>query len=348
MAAPVGYRVESVDPQTHRDESLGVWRGNLGNEAHMAAKYGWFYQNCPFGSPLLELLKHEASNEWAGIAAAGPRRMTWRGREFTAGLLVDLAVGTAHRSLGPALALHHALIEDGGKRFGLIYGFPNKRAVPVCRRVGHVHLADIVRHARVLRHRKYLGRRLPGWFSSIAGGLLDLRARFAAWRQSRVGGERLIAVWSAQAPEDADTLWANSEHGDEPIGIRDRTFLAWRFDANPLAQVRYLSVRSSDDRRLRAWFACQVDEDLLHVRDFWSHDAVGGVSPAYIALLLKAAHVDGQGAVSVEYAGPDASLSGWHANGFVERGRRPVYGQWFLEHIDAQQSPHFTSADEDE
>ncbi len=348
MAAPIGYRVESVDPQTHRDDALAVWRGNLGNEAHMAAKYGWFYQTCPFGSPLLELLKHDASGEWAGIAAAGPRRMSWRGRTFTAGLLVDLAVGAAHRSLGPALALHHALIADGASRFGLIYGFPNKRAVPVCRRVGHVHLADIVRRARVLRHRKYLGRRLPPWFSGVAGRLLDLRARVDAWWKRRSAGEKLIGVWSEQAPEDADALWANSEHGDEPIGIRDRTFLAWRFDANPLVRTRYLSVRSAGDRRLRAWFACQVEDGVLHVRDFWSHDAAGGIASAYVAILLGAAYPEGYDAVSVEYAGPDERLDGWQSTGFVERSRRPVYGHWFLSGIDSQLSPHLTSADEDE
>lgn len=348
MNAPAGYRVDAVDPAVHRADVLGVWRGNLGQEARMAAKYDWFYQGCPFGAPLLELMRHEPSGEWAGVAAAGTRRMAWRGREFHAGLLVDLAVTAAHRSLGPALALHHALIADGRERFGLLYGFPNRKAVPVCRRVGHRHLTDIVRYARVVRHRKYLGRRLPPWVSRLIGFCLDQRARFDAWRLHRRGDEKLVATWTAQAPSDADTLWADAEHGDEPIGVRDRNFLAWRFDANPLVEVCYLTLRTARDRRLRAWFACQVEENVLHVRDFWSHDAGGGISAVYVGELLQAVYPKGHDAVSVEYAGPASRLAGWQAHGFVERSRRPVYGLWFQPGRDAGLVPHLTSADEDE
>lgn len=348
MNAPAGYRVDSVDPSAHRDDVLGVWRGNLGQEARMAAKFDWFYQGCPFGSPLLEMLRHDASGAWAGVAAAGPRRLRWRDRDVAAGLLVDLAVTAAHRSLGPALALHHALIADGRERFGLIYGFPNARAVPVCRRVGHVHLADIVRYARVVRHRRYAARRIPAWISGPAATVFDLAARLRAWWQRRSADAKLMAVWTSQAPEDADALWSESEHGDEPIGIRNREFLAWRFDANPLVDVRYLAIRTGGERRLRAWFACQVEENVLHVRDYWSHDAAGGLSPAYVALLLREADRAGHAAVSVEYAGPEHRLLGWSANGFVERSRRQVYGQWFLAGIDPKQTPHLTSGDEDE
>jgi hypothetical protein len=348
VVAIAGYSVESVDPQIRGEDALAVWRGNLGSDAHMAAKMAWFYRSCPFGTPLLELLRHEETGQAVGAAGVGPRRMRWRGREFTAGVLVDLAINAAHRSLGPALVLHQALLGQARQHFGLVYGMPNKQAIPVFRRIGHVHLGDMVRYARVLKHEKYLGRRLPGWFSRLTGWVLDRRARFDAWRKRRSLQSTLAGSWSGRAPADADTLWATSEHGDDPIGIRDHAFLAWRFDANPLATVRFFCVRQSSDRRLRAWFACESDGDLLHVRDYWSHDAIGGVSSAYVAMLVRAAQGGPHSALSVEFAGPDDHLAGWFANAFMERSRRPVYGQWHLSGMPASQCPHLTSADEDE
>ena len=43
------------------------------------------------------------------------------------------------------------------------------------------------------------------------------------------------------------------------------------------------------------------------------YDAAGGLSPAYVALLLREADRAGHAAVSVEYAGPEHRLSGWSA-----------------------------------
>src|SRR3546814_17963935 len=100
----------------------------------MARKYDWFYRQCPYGAPLTLLLRHEASGEWVGVASAGPRQMVFGGRRVSAGVLVDLAVLPAHRSLGPALTLQTALMEAGAKRFDLLYGFPNPKAAAVFRR----------------------------------------------------------------------------------------------------------------------------------------------------------------------------------------------------------------------
>src|SRR5690606_29681365 len=123
---------------------------NLGEDARMARKYDWFYRSCPFGEPLTLLLRHEESGEWVGVASAGRRPMLMGGRRVQAGVLVDLTVLPAHRSLWPALSLQMALMEAGLKRFDLLYGFPNPKAAALFRRVGYIPLCSIVRWARVL------------------------------------------------------------------------------------------------------------------------------------------------------------------------------------------------------
>ncbi len=53
------YAIEEGDVARDRETVLDVWRGNLGDDARMRAKYDWFYVQCPFGEPLLRLLRFD-------------------------------------------------------------------------------------------------------------------------------------------------------------------------------------------------------------------------------------------------------------------------------------------------
>src|SRR5690606_8940540 len=101
MAAAPTYAVAAGDVGRDREAVLDVWRGNLGEDARMRAKYDWFYRKCPYGEPLLRLLRLGDGASPVGAAAAGPRRMDDGTGPLEAGVLVDLAVRAEHRSLGP-------------------------------------------------------------------------------------------------------------------------------------------------------------------------------------------------------------------------------------------------------
>lgn len=346
-APPAGaqpaYGVAAGAVDADREVALSVWRGNLGQDARMAAKYAWFYQDGAAGAPLLLKLRHLASGAWVGIASAGPRRMRWQGREVEAGVLVDLAVDAGHRSLGPALQLQQAMMAHGRERFALLYGFPNPKAVALCRHVGYAPLGELVRHARPLRLGRYLAGRLPSLLAVPAAWLADA-ADYLRLRCTRTG---LRGAWSDRVDPEMDALWQASGPGPGPVAVRDGAFLAWRFDRCPLARTRYLLAR---DRRgaLQAWFACQADEGSLHVRDFWSRRGAAGPSAAEITMLLRAARAAGHASVSVEFMGPDAALAGWRACGFRARGKRPVIGIAASGDAGDLAGLWLTSADEDE
>jgi hypothetical protein len=348
MDAAPAYTVHEGDVARDRDTVLALWRGNLGQDARMAAKYDWFYRDSPAGPPLLLLLRHEASGDWVGVAGAGPRRFRHGGVERSAGVLVDLAVLPAHRSLGPALTLQQTMLERGLARFDLLYGFPNPKAVPVFKRVGYGGLGALTRMLRVLRHGAYLHKRLPALPGALAqptGWLLDLidRVRLA------LPGRGLHGEWSQQAPAELDALWAGSDPGTAPLAVRDGAFARWRFDACPLAQTRHLLVRDRAGRA-RAWFACQWRDGVLLVADAWSDGGAAGIPPDCIAVLLRAARAQGAQAVSVEVVADGAGADGWRARGFVAREQRPVYGKTGAALADAGATalPWLSSADEDE
>jgi len=343
------YAVIDGDLRRDRARVIALWRGNLGSEARLDAKYDWFYLECPWGEPLLQVVRHEATGEWVGVAAIGPRRMLWQGREIRAGVLVDMAVAAAHRSLGPALMLQRRVIERAAADFDLVYGFPNPKAVPVVKRVGYLKLADIVRCTRVLHHARYIGRLLPRLVARPLGSVLDFADRIRdGLRSWRVG--RCFAEWSATADPRMQDLWAQSKPGDGLVSIRDPSALRWRFDKAAFHRTRYLLVSAEAGGPLEAWFACESEDTILHVRDFWSADAPRGVPRAAIDALVCAARAEGHAAISIQCTDAAGALSAWRSAGFIERDRRPVFGKWrpgFDGAVSAE-SILLTPADEDE
>jgi hypothetical protein len=346
VTAPA-YRVEPGEAARDRDALIAIWRGNLGRDDRMRAKFDWFYLGCPFGEPVVRVLRHGEQALPVGVATAARRPMRWNGQALRAGVLVDLAVVAEHRALGPALMLQGSLLQDGATHFDLLYGFPNQKAVPAFKRSGYRHLGDIVRYARVIRHSGYLGDRLPSVLTAPAGVVLDIGRRVLdGWK--RLGARRLQAQWSDHADARFDALWARSGEADGLVAVHDQAFARWRFDDSPLERTRYLLLTDPADGQLCAWFACQVQGKVLHVRDFWADDARTGLGYGYVDALVTNARRAGHVAVSMEYAAAPDKLAGWLAAGFVERGRRPVYGR-FLDGVERDLGQwHLTAADEDE
>lgn len=349
-AAPA-YTARIGDCVQDRDTVIAIWKGNLGQPAHHEPKYNWFYLGCPWGQPLLALLRHEPSATWVGTCAAGPRRMLWQGREMRAGVLVDMAVMQRHRSLGPALIMQSALIEAAASRFDMIYGFPNPKSLAVAKRLEYSVACDLVRYSRVLRYRQYLERIMPNLIARPLAWIFDTGDRFRHSVLRRFRKPGVSASWLDCADSRMDTLWKKSPRGDGPITVRDTAFLRWRFEGFDAARTRYLALCDPrDPETLLAWFACQATDNTLHVRDFWSDLGATGLASSHIDALVHAGRQLGCRAISIEYAGVPGTVAALLAGGFRERSRRPVIIRWSSDANDrgARSFLHLTAADEDE
>lgn len=347
--ANADYRVDAGDPATDGDRVVGVWRGNLGRPERLQAKYDRFYGRSPWGAPLLRLLRPASSDEVVGVAAAGPRRMRLGGRTLEAGVLVDLAVLPAHRSLFPALMLEKAVMTDGLARFELLYGFPNPKAAPVFKRLGYRQLGPIVRYVAVVRTGHYFARHMPAFLATPVGAAADLL--LGAWRRiAGSTGSDLDVSWCNRADERMDALWAATANAAAPVTERIARFLNWQFEPTADGAYRFYCLSRRGSRDLLAWFACRSEGLTLHIADFWSVDGAGGLREEFVRPLLREARRAGMDSVSIEYFGSQAIQRALHATGFVPRSSRPVFYAISprLEAAGGIGNWHLTSADEDE
>jgi len=340
VAPGAGYRVEDGDIGREGDAAIAVWRASLGGSEGRAAKFEWFYRAAPDGA-LLQVLRPGPGQEVVGTAGVGWRRMRIGERAVRGGLLADMAVLAAHRTLGPAMQLQRAASERALAAGDLVYGFPNANAVPVVKRLGYVHIGDMVLYVRALRHAPYLERKLPRLLAHVLGRTVD--AAFAVrdlLRNAHRG--RLQAEWRRTPDDLPHARWS---HPGMLEGVRDRAVLEWRFAHSPLAVFRFLYLRGGADAAPIAWFVCHRDGDVLRIADFGF--APGAAAPHCIARLAKAAAAEGCKSLAVECCLPEQERAALLRSGFRARQRRPIYARW-KDTTHASAAVRFTAFDEDE
>ena len=269
----VVYTVKRSDPKSAADDLLRLWRDNLSVLDDVRQKFDWTYYDGPERPSEVYLLASDADGaaRIVGTAAVGIRRFQMGERVGRAALLADLAVDRAHRTLLPALMLVREIRSDALASFDLIYGFPNKYAQGVFRRVGYKELGTMTRYVRVLRHTPYVARvlRLP-LLPRLGGPLIDLAtlgrrvpAMFKINRTCRLG-------WLPDVDERFDRLWEEARSDYRRIGHRGSAFLRWRFLRHPSSRFAVAAlIRRDREASLAAYAIVQRDGGVAHIADLF-------------------------------------------------------------------------------
>lgn len=330
-------RYEIIEGHLERDREtvIGLWRGQIGWQDQLERMYDVFYLGCPFGQPLLRLLRHRASGEIVGTIGAGPRPMLWLGHVSRAAVISHTVVLPEHRSLKPALGLYRAMAEASQSRFELTYGLPNARSGAVCKRARFAVLGQLLRHVKVLRYRSYAQRVLPGALGRSGGVMLD--GLIAAGRKVLASGRHsgLHVVWSDEIDPRMQALWEQSEHGTGLSTMRTTEMLEWRFLQLPAIRRRFLLVAPAPGAPLLAWFACETNvraPGFMTVTDAWFAGGVRTADRRAIRELCRMGYEAGYEAIETRLTAASAVLEAWRAEGFVTRGQQPFYAHGLDSH----------------
>jgi hypothetical protein len=307
-----------------------------------------------------------------GTAGVGIRRIVVGDRELRAGLLGDLAVDRAHRSVMPALTLVREAKAWVLGELDLAYGFPNRAAEGVFKRVGYRTLGTIERYVRVLRHARYLERvsdaelgRVPEVLRPMASAALAnpttaaiiARGLDAAALMRRSGGlvrsaGRLGLEWTAGEDPRLDTLWQAARRGYDVVAARTARFVDWRFFRSAGAAARSLVVAVDRAGVPQAYAVVELAGDVAHLRDVFGHKA--GVA-GLIDRLVPALYRRGAASLSIRYLGAPWLVALLTARGFVSRQADRMIALGVSDRLEATVARqladasawHLTDADED-
>ena len=296
------YRVEAASLDADARGIVDLWADNLGHPERRATKLDWFYRCNPVRRAEIFLLREVRQSQAVGVTGLACRQLRIGDRLVDAGLMADFAVDAHHRTLFPALTLQRSVLQLGLTHYGLLYGFPNPKSLPVVKRAGYEVLGGMSRYVRVLRTRDYLPRWLPTGARVVAAQALDVLLRLRHGLLPRFFQPGAYSVGWVDQPDDRfNALWATRQSNDwQVMGVRDCAFLAWRFAPKPWHHYRFFVVSKPATDQILGYAVCEPDSGVLHVRDLLASSPEGRSLPILLRALMREARNQGHRSVSLE------------------------------------------------
>lgn len=238
----MSLKIRPGDLEADREVAIRLLASHV-NPAYDRRRFDWLYHRGPVGPGRLWMAVDGSTGDAVGVAGAFPRRMLMDGRSIPAWLLGDFCVDDAHRTLGPALQLQRACLEDlAGDGMAFCFDFPSRSMEAVYRRLGIVPAHRLLRLVRPLR----IGHRLERWVGAGLGGslgtLLDVGLGWAARSGRSDRGITVTPHTGRCGPEfSALTQLTGAAYG--VCGERSEHYVNWRYLDNPIQRHELLTAR---------------------------------------------------------------------------------------------------------
>lgn len=264
------FLVTAVDLRRDREVLVDFLTQNLSSTAD-CHRYDWLYTKCPFGPALAWLARDSDSNTIVGAAAAFPRRFHVGASFATGWVLGDFCIRPDYRSLGPALKLQRACLENGnGEKRRPLYDFPGSSMVPIYKRLGMEPTETLVRMAKPLRADRKIRERLKNpvlarGLSAAANTILALSDR----------GMKKTGQWTLsllQGPCD-EAFTALSQSASSSFGVytdRQADYLNWRYLQHP--NTKYEILTAHRDGTLQGYLIFTNEDENASIVDWFGLD----------------------------------------------------------------------------
>jgi len=345
MTAPA-YRVERADPQLVQEAVVGLWRGNLGGGVDLYKKYRWLYGEEASQPGDIYLLYVSSQDAPVGAYGLVPRNFRAADRIVRGAILSDLVVDSKHRTLFPGMLLQKTVVEDGGHRYELIYGFPNSNAKPLFRRLGYRPLGHMVRYTRLVDATKKVKERLHPLLGAVISPVVNLALRMEIALKTRQSKHRVAFSWN----ETGVNQWPLSTIRTAAVqGSRDAQFLHHRFARNPRGHFDLLGLLGNNNS-VEGYAVVQTKLGVLSIVDLYVESQN---LTATLLELISEARGRGAEAIHVELLDTPAVSNAVKAAGFLAREAREVYyftatDSPFRRMLDDGIGWYLTAADEDQ
>jgi len=207
-------------------------------------RFDWLYQECPHGVASVWVAINREDSQLVGAAAAFPRRIYYAGKEVQGYVLGDFCIHPRFRSLGPALQLQRACLEEiAAKPDTICFDFPSDSMVAIYRRLGATPQERLLRLAKPLRANRVIASKIKS--RRVAGGLATVANVALKSRDAFRGSNPAEQIFPHRGPlgEEFSKLAEQARHEDEICVAQTAGYLNWRYCTHPFAQFEILTAR---------------------------------------------------------------------------------------------------------
>jgi hypothetical protein len=230
----------------------------------------WAYKNNPAGPAIVCIMRHKESHKDVGLVTVCKRQVWSRNGLAETGIFCDLVIDISHRTLGPALKLmERALIGADEAKLDRTCGWPSERSKALFSRLPQSQVGKIDVYRRYFDWSDEFYSRLPKPLACFVGyiaGLVDS----CIYGVKKLIRSKLFTIQHLDEFTPAfDELWSVARARYDEIGVRDASFLTWRFTDNPEQCHKIFAMYSKSGNRLAGYVVYREHkEGTIEISDF--------------------------------------------------------------------------------
>lgn len=321
MGNSEAFRIQEADFRHHNAAMCALWQRNLPDLSGFAGseKIRMSYLENPAGQGTGFLLSDSTESSYRGVICLHPRRFFRGSRAIAATNLADFSVDQELRTVGPALMLMRQAIARAKEEAELLYGLPNLRSLPVCKRVGLRARGHKVVYVKILSTQHPALNRIPRAARPLARatGTLMLSAAHQLRRPPK--------GWHCTSDnfdcEDIDTLW-NRRPSDLLLAERSSSMLQWRF-SQPGRGPWQLTIIRDANGAAQGYVVWSTVDGAVCVGDFYTPDPTTLTQPLWTTFSSWARKLNCH-SLRLEFLGLPAFHDQLRKAGFQARGEGGV------------------------
>jgi hypothetical protein len=244
-------------------------------------RFDWLYFKNPHGSGRAWIARDKESQSFLGMASAFPRRVYRQDREEVGWVLGEFCIHEQHRTLGPALKLQRAILDElKSDKIALFYDFPSRSMMAIYSRLSIETSHKMLRLACPIRLDQKLSDLLTSpWLASVVSPIANAALRMRN-RPGKLPRHLAISLFAGPCESEFSELTEEIRGHWGNIVQRSAEYLNWRYFQNPQQHCEMLVARSHGRVIAYAVFTQDGGHGLL--LDLFGYD-----DPAVFVELIK-------------------------------------------------------------
>lgn len=264
----------------HKEQILRFWNEYLPGTP--CERFDWMEANP--ASPTIWFLAFDTSNDaLIGTVSIMIRELALDNKLYRIGIIGDYMIAPKHRAFGPALQLQTCAVgkmADLGLSF--IYGIPNDKSIKSLERIGYERLHSLDYFIRPLKTSFYMAKRFGNTTAKVADGVIDRPMKWILSKYITYSSGKAINE-SLEIDDSFERFWEKLKAKKTGVlGVRNKSYLSWRYLKNPLNTFRFLTCKNNDNELLGfAFFTVSNSKmeifDLIALEDVHASKLINGL-----------------------------------------------------------------------